>query len=176
MEAIISPNVLKAAKLFVSKEETRHSLRSPWVQRIKGRSIIVATDGHTMLVAEDKDGKNYPRRPMQVCEKPDPDFKPVDWASVVRLCATPPKKRQAVWFNPRYVERVAKAAKILGVNSSAISLSAPHEAAAVHLGPMVTAFLMPMRQYDVPHIPAWLGETVAVPEKKAGKRRAKKAP
>lgn len=175
----VTPEILKAAKLFVSKEDTRYFLRAPWVQKIKGRSIIVATDGHTMFVAEDE-GKTYPRKPEQICAKPTTGFKPVDWVRVIRSCAQPKKKTAAVWFNPRYVERIARAAKILGVTSTPISLATPFEPATFHLGTSAMVVLMPMRQPDSPHLPAWLSETVALPvpkpvKKTKAKPKAKRA-
>lgn len=165
----VTPEILKAAKLFVSKDDGRHFLRAPWVQKIKGRSIIVATDGHTVFVAEDP-GKNYPRKPEQICSKPTAGFKPVDWAHVIRQCGRSKKKPAAVWFNPRYIERVARAAKILGVTSTPISLAAPFEPATFHLGTSAMVVLMPMRKPDSPHLPLWLSETVAPPAPKLTKK------
>ncbi len=165
MQATVDPALLKAANLFVSKEDTRYYLCAPWVQRIKGRSIIMASDGHTMFVAEDTTGKNYPRRPVILHEKPSA-FTPVNWPAVVRSCATDTKKRGTVWFNPKYIARVMKAAKILGVTSTAPSFASPLDPATFHLGENAVAIIMPMRGNDAKRMPDWLSDTVAEPAPK----------
>lgn len=162
----ITPEILKAALLFVSKEDTRFYLQAPWTQRIRGRSIITATDGHTMFLAEDKAGANYPRKPTQVSANPIKGFKPPDWARTVRLSGGRAKKPAGVWFNPKYIERIMRAAKILGVTSAPISLADPNQPATVRLGENALALIMPMRGAEVPHIADWLSEAISEPKAK----------
>jgi hypothetical protein len=164
--------LLKAAKLFAHKDMFRPALERPWLQRVRGKNLIIATNGHYMFVATDQAGRNYPRHPTHWPISAQHDFP--KWPAAIPLAA-PRRADHPVWVNPKYLERIARAAKICEVDSMSISSSHPHDCIAFKLGDHVFVGLMPMRQPEGPAVPAWLREAiVTIPPKKQKAKPQKK--
>jgi hypothetical protein len=147
----VSPEILRAAKLFASR--LHDHLSAPFAFRRRSENIVWASDGHTMFVARDPAGRGYTTKPVMLadCDATMPKWWP---------CVTPIRdKRQAVEpvsINPKYHARVMRAAVILDIKCIGISVAGPADPIAYTLGPDAWACVMPMREADRPVVPAWL--------------------
>ena len=163
----ITESVLKAAKLFVAPRSSgRDYLCVPYAYRLRGQNIVIATDGHTLFAARDPAGNGFPKRSKVL----------PDWEKLAAGWAAPPRRRgfSPVWANPLYIQRVTRAARLLGVSSIPVTTGATSDPLLFHLGADAFAAVMPMRQNDCPPVPAWLQEAVTTPAAKPSpKQKAK---
>lgn len=165
METRISPDVLKAAKLFVAPPKWgRDHLAHPWCYRsATGANLVWASDGHTMFVANDRSGARFPRKPTPI-GKPKPGAALPKWEQIVARASGRRIAKKSVWINPKYVARVMRAAQTLKVTSTvSFSLGAPHDPAMFSLGDDAFACVMPMAMGDKSDMPDWLRAMVTPP-------------
>ena len=145
MSITISPDLLKAAVLFTSKEETRFYLKVVAIQATLATVKVAATDGHRLFVArvdqpENTDtfsiiipsdaiatatkGAKYPLALSKLSDTQwrlgDTIFTPIDgtFPEYSRIVPTGVSGETAQ-YNPEYVAALGKANKLLGGSSQA---------------------------------------------------------
>lgn len=161
-EIVVSTPIMKAAKLFADRPSSdlcRPALALPWAMLRRGKNILAAFDGHTMFVANDAKGENYPKKPTQVGGEPCGDSMP-NWMKIVRQLRQKRRAIDPVAANPKYHARVMRAASILEVDIVVMSIGRPSDELLYTLGPDAYAIVMPMRHVDKPAIPRWLTSVV----------------
>lgn len=161
-DIIVSHAILKAAKLFTDRPNgnfCRPGLELPWALRLAGKNIIAAFDGHTMLVANDREGKGYRKKPAQVGANGASSDMP-GWPDIIRKL--PPTRRAftPVAVNPQYHARVMRAARILEIDMVTMSVGGNSREIIYTIGPDAFAVVMPMRDADRPVVPEWLRKAV----------------
>lgn len=161
-EPIVSANILKAAKLFVDREFERPWLTHPWAIRMARCNVVFASDGYTMLVANDREGSGFPRRGFQVGVD-DGATMPPGWIKIVRDIGEKRAAYKPVPVNPKLHARVLRAARILDVDTITMSASSHPSAGAFcyGLGPDAWACVMPKYEFDRPVVPEWLRKVTA---------------
>lgn len=153
----VSPAILKAAMLFVSRKETRSFLMLPWAYRRYRDNVVWASDGHTMFVARDKEGSGFGKKPVHVGGKPIAEAKMPDWRRVVDPLVPVKRTVKSVAINPKYHARVMRAASLLDVGMVMMDVGRAHDAVSYTIGHDAFAAVMPMRAgYDWPPVPKWL--------------------
>lgn len=156
-EPEVSHAILKAAKLFTdrpSRDMCRPHLAQPWALRLGGKNIIFASDGHTMFIAHDSEGRGYRKKPAQVGE--DFDGTMPDWRPIVRKLPRTRRSLTPVAVNPKYHARVMRAARILDVDMVVLSVGGASTEVVYTIGPDAFAVVMPMHDPERPHVPTWL--------------------
>jgi hypothetical protein len=158
----VSAPVLKAANLFTerpSRDFCRSMLELPWAMRLGSCNVVWASDGHTMFVANDREGSGYRKKPAQIGGS-DVKITMPPWSKIVRGI---PAKRRAftpVAVNPRYHARVMRAAVILDKRLVTMSVGGAMREIVYSIGPDAFAIVMPMADADRPVVPEWLRKAV----------------
>ena len=175
MTITLSPDLLKAAVLFTSKEETRFYLKGVSIQATLATIKVAATDGHRLFVARVNQEENteafsiiipgdtivtatkgakYPLALSKLSENQwrlgDTIFTPIDgtFPEYSRIVPTSVSGETAQ-YNPEYIAALGKANKLLGgSNTATIGYNGDNPALVTGDGYKVhnsIAVLMPMR-------------------------------
>ena len=175
MSITLSPDLLKAAVLFTSKEETRYYLKGVSIQATLATVKVAATDGHRLFVACVNQEENidtvsiiipsdtiatatkstkYPLALSKLSENQwrlgDTIFTPIDgtFPEYSRIVPTSISGENAQ-YNPEYVAALGKANKLLGgSNTATIGYNGDNPALVTGEGYKAhnaIAVLMPMR-------------------------------
>jgi len=146
MPITISPDLLKAAVLFTSKEETRYYLKGVSIQATPATIKVAATDGHRLFVARENQEENtetfsiiIPSETIATATKGvkychlelskisetqwrlgDTIFTPIDgtFPEYSRIVPTSVSGETAQ-YNPEYIAGLGKANKLLGGSNTA---------------------------------------------------------
>jgi hypothetical protein len=157
----VSPKALKAAMLFIWKDENWPACRLPWAQRLMNTNVLAAFDGHTMIVINDKDGRHYPRKPRQVGGKPFAGGMPDWWKVMQQLTKPKAKAGQPIEIFTGYNNRILRAAFVLGVEAVHITTRGLTDPVTYHLGANAYALVIPRRGASVSALPDWLERVAA---------------
>lgn len=176
----IETHLYRAAVLFVNPKEGRPALRHIRIENHPKQGVIlVATNGHTLIALHDPLAAPV-AHPLLIPSNlkpaasaygieihPDgstnvvggPTFAPVDepgfpehWRNAVRAPASRELLPHAVGIDPKYLEQIGKAARVLGAKGIACC-TPPTERSPIHykLTEYATAVVMP---YDLGRTPA----------------------
>lgn len=158
----VTAAILKAAMLFADRPNhdfCRPGTALPWAMRLDGKNIIWASDGHTMFVANDGEGRGYRKKPRQVGGDPFTADMP-NWFKIVRNVPTIRRAFTPVNINPRYHARVMRAASILEMPMVTMSVGGAGREIIYTIGPDAFAIVMPMYEAERPVVPEWLRKAV----------------
>lgn len=161
MSIEISHSIRKAAELFVDRNFVRPSIAGVWCFRAARANVVWASDGHTMFAANDREGRGFGRKPVQLGSNPKDKLEMPNWQKIVAAIPDRRKSLIPLPFNPKYHARVMRAARILDVTCGAMSVSAQGDPIVYTLGPDAWACVMPMREVEGPPVPAWLRRVAA---------------
>lgn len=179
----IETHLYRAAVLFVSQKDVRPYLRCIRIENHPKQGVIlVATNGHTLIALHDSLAAPLPRAMLIPADlkpaasalgveiHPDgstsvtggPTFAPVtetgfpeQWRVAVRVPASQEPLPHVVGIDPKYLELVGKAARVLGAKGIACCTPPTERDAFVYkLTEYATAAVMP---YDLGSTPATSG-------------------
>lgn len=157
-DLIVTPEILRAAALFCDRDLCRSALIKPWAFREAGQNIVWASDAHTMFVARDSAGRGYRAKPVQIDGGTDATI--VGWKQCLKPISAKRRADQPVAINPKYHARVMRAARILDLKLTAMSVAGSMEPVTYTLGPDAWACVMPMFETERPVMPPWLRQMV----------------
>jgi len=156
---LVTPEILRAATLFCDRDFYRPSLVRPWAFREAGQNIVWASDAYTMFVARDIAGRGYRAKPVQIDGEKDATL--VRWKQCLKPIRAKRRADEPVAINPKYHARVMRAARILDLKLTAMSVGAPGDVVTYTLGPDAWACVMPMHETEQPVMPHWLRKMVS---------------